>query len=369
VKKNFFLVAGSLFTLFLFGELVLFRWFLLPSDIPNIEQDSQTQVLKYRSGEGGVWRIRDHTRAQYRINNKGWNSARDYEVEKTSKKRIAIIGDSYIEALQVDYTDSLAERLEGKANYEVLRFGISGAPLSQYLFMYEHEVLRYKPDLVVFNIVNNDFLESFKGSQSGTFTNSFAKWELHPDGSVHLVMPAPYRWTFKTLIKKTATFRYLVARMHVRPETIWRRISATRSKLMGGTRSAKGFEGNIDVAQLDHEKVLMAISIFVDQLKGLTEERVKVVILMDGKRDFVELDCLNSYSNGAMAFAVEKMRDEVTRAGFEFIELGPVFKASWCSGKTDLSVRNDGHWTKYAHDLVATHLQKYLSSLEFGGSP
>jgi hypothetical protein len=43
---------------------------------------------------------------------------------------------------------------------EVLRFGMDGAPLSQYLHVLRHEVRAFKPDVVLVQLIHNDFDES-----------------------------------------------------------------------------------------------------------------------------------------------------------------------------------------------------------------
>lgn len=52
----------------------------------------------------------------------------------TIHRRIAMVGDSYVNSLHVDYDSSFGERLETEVTeagdpVEVYRFGISGAPL------------------------------------------------------------------------------------------------------------------------------------------------------------------------------------------------------------------------------------------------
>ena len=71
----------------------------------------------------------------YSINSRGWRDE-DHEIEKPEGKfRIAVIGDSYVEALQVPLEDTfwkVAERdlnsvADSSVDVEVLAFGISGA--------------------------------------------------------------------------------------------------------------------------------------------------------------------------------------------------------------------------------------------------
>lgn len=96
--------------------------------------------------------MRDEIAAPYAINAQCWNSGvGDYALKsKPGVARIAIVGDSYVEALQVPHDHSMGEHLAallGKDGpVEVYRFGISGAPLSQYMYVIDREVVRYRPD-------------------------------------------------------------------------------------------------------------------------------------------------------------------------------------------------------------------------------
>ncbi|MDG2450089.1 MAG: hypothetical protein P8M34_10640 [Saprospiraceae bacterium] len=366
MKSNLLLVVGSLVGMILFGELVVFRFLLLPSDIPRIEQKGSPGVLSYKPKQEGIWRIRNHTQAPYRINSAGWNSAFDYDLPRTPNRRIAIIGDSYIEALQVPFSESVAELLAEETRFEVYRFGISGAPLSQYLYMLEHEVLPYSPDVVVFNIVYNDFLESFEGSQRGTYTKSFAKWRLDSDGVVTEVTPIDYDETLRSLIKRTATFRYLVARMHVRPSTLWRRVSQMFETEKGRETLTKRYVGNVSVAEIDQQKIKWAITFFIKRLRQLLHQETKTLILVDGKRDLSEEDCRDGQVAGAMDFAVKHFEQETLTTNFAFVSLAEIFRTAWCSDKLELSIPNDGHWTKYTHALIADQIKNYLNSVGFG---
>ncbi len=74
--------------------------------------------------------------------------------------RIALVGDSLVEALQVDFSKTAGSLLERRLNaqerrdqlrsdrYEVLNFGISNFGVGQYLLVWEHYVRRFTPDYV-----------------------------------------------------------------------------------------------------------------------------------------------------------------------------------------------------------------------------
>src|SRR4029077_3989654 len=138
--------------------------------------------------------------------------------------RIAIVGDSYVEALQVAYDRSLGERLagdlaEGASAVEVYRFGISGAPMSQYLQMIENEVVHYRPDWVVVLIVHNDFDESYK-FKPGRYTSSFLKLRVEEGRVVGETPPLPWHPGALEWLRQTATARFFLYRWQVRPEFI-----------------------------------------------------------------------------------------------------------------------------------------------------
>ena len=150
VKNIFYnfltLVLSIIFTLLVL-EFIVFRFILSASFIP--ENEMKNKIIKFIPNQEGIFLEKNEVRTHVKINEDGWNSEHSkYTEEKNQKKRIAIIGDSFVEALMVDYNNSVAEQLERNLeNTEVYRFAISGAPLSQYLHILRHEVIKYKPDV------------------------------------------------------------------------------------------------------------------------------------------------------------------------------------------------------------------------------
>ena len=97
-------------------------------------------------------------RAYVQVNRAGFRD-REHELKKPADTfRIAVLGDSFAEAVQVSREDTFwsvlerrlaaAPRFEGK-EVELLNFGISGHGTAQQLQMLRHYVLPYEPDVVV----------------------------------------------------------------------------------------------------------------------------------------------------------------------------------------------------------------------------
>ncbi|MDP7370996.1 MAG: hypothetical protein QF919_10955 [Nitrospinota bacterium] len=86
-------------------------------------------------------------------------------------KRILIIGDSFIEAPQINNLDDLLSfRLEklinrggpGCMGWEVIPVGMSGMGTAQHLILYEKFARDFKPDIVIYVMVYNDMGDNLK---------------------------------------------------------------------------------------------------------------------------------------------------------------------------------------------------------------
>ena len=96
--------------------------------------------------------------AYIRINSHGYRGP-DFSVEKPDNViRIAVLGDSMVEARQVNFADTAWQRLEklvptcsdlsGK-RLQVLNFGVGGYGTTQELLTLRRDVLRFQPDIVL----------------------------------------------------------------------------------------------------------------------------------------------------------------------------------------------------------------------------
>jgi hypothetical protein len=111
---------------------------------------------KLRPGAEG-W-FREEGEAFIKINKDGWRD-REWTREKpVGTKRIAILGDSYAEALQVPQDSTFWSVLERELNackafggmqVEVMNFGVSGYGTAQELLVFQGLAWRYMPDVVI----------------------------------------------------------------------------------------------------------------------------------------------------------------------------------------------------------------------------
>ena len=337
-------------------ELVLFRFILLPSDVPgNIYLDG---LVRLQPGSEGVWRVGDDVAGRFRINAQGWNSGHAaYEsAPPEGVGRIAIIGDSFVEALQVSFDASLAERLEesGKGRLQVYRFGVSGAPLSHYLHMARHVARTYHPDMIVLVLVHNDFDESF-GLVPGRYTSSFLKFRMDGDQVAAEIQPAPYRATWRDWLRQTATLRYLYYRQKLNPAAVLSLVPPATSPV---------YQANValDAVVAQRASIIGATGYAFDQFQKLAHEQsFRPLLIMDGDRRSIEagMDSAPLYTDGALW--LNAMASEMAgKAGLTFINLHPLFLADWRLNHQPLNFVSDNHWNEHGHRVAAQALEAYV---------
>jgi lysophospholipase L1-like esterase len=104
---------------------------------------------------GTHWYARDFS-VRIRTNSLGFRDLERHPAKAEGTVRVALLGDSFVEAVQVPFEKTaghlLELRLEGSrqsARFEVLNFGISNYGVGQYLLVWERFVSDFDPDYVV----------------------------------------------------------------------------------------------------------------------------------------------------------------------------------------------------------------------------
>lgn len=90
---------------------------------------------------------------EVRINSLGFRDLERDEAKPEGTVRVALLGDSMVEAIQVPFEKTAGQLLERKlerrgGHCEVLNFGISNYSVGQYLLVWEAYVERFRPDSV-----------------------------------------------------------------------------------------------------------------------------------------------------------------------------------------------------------------------------
>jgi hypothetical protein len=356
LKNIVFVTIPMLLVFFILLEIVS-RIFFPGQEEPKSIYDEKTRLVKFNRDNGtrGLWTNGNFAqqRGRWRINNDGWNSPIDYFAEKKpGVKRIAVIGDSYIEAWQVDaeksYPSLVADSLG--PNYEVYSFGISGSPLSQYLHMSRYVDSLYSPDIYVFNLIHNDFHESINGL---SYNPMFLTIKINKDSSFTEVQPVKPERTYNkipggSLLRKSSFFRYVYYNLHLMEKFKSRKVAA------------KSVEMNVNLNDiLDRQDSLRAVTGYL--LKKIKSElgNKEVIFVMDGPRSSIYK---GEVEKAHVARLNNMVAEQCKALNFPFIDLTPFMVKDFQKNGKRFESKYDNHWDYYGHQFVAGVVYNYFKN-------
>jgi len=332
---------------------VFFRIGIPASDPPRGFFDEKESMYYFSNDkENGIYTIGKFAtiRTKWRINNMHWNYPIDYH-QIDDRKLIAVIGDSYIEAFQVDvgknYPFLLREKL--KNDYEVYAFGVSGAPLSQYLHISRYVKRHFDADILIFNLIHNDFEESIHELEPDH--GRFFQVSIGDNGSIKEQMPQPnYSYPqyklWKRIIYKSALFRYIYLNCTFRESV---------DKLL---KTNKNYESNINTDNVNSNKELIfkATNYLVKTIREENSDK-RVIFVFDAPR-FAIYDNILDKSN--IRWMNKMMGTICANNNVEYIDLAPFMEEDYRKMSIKFNFDIDGHWNEYGHKFVGNVLFQYL---------
>lgn len=187
--RNAFLVLGSLAFAGVLAEATLR---LIGFEYPSFYLHDRVTGNALRPGAEGWWR--EEGESFVHINSAGMRDDRDANAEKPPEVfRVAVLGDSYVEALQVPVERTFWRLLEAKlqacgfANgqrIEVLGFGVSGYSTAQELLTLRTRANGYRPDLVLLAFTSGNDVRDNSKEIAGAYPRPY--FDVNPDGSIGL---------------------------------------------------------------------------------------------------------------------------------------------------------------------------------------
>lgn len=155
-------------TVFLAAGIALLEWFLPIAGVGQEEflQPDTKLGCRHIPGKYVVWRMEGFSRGN--LNSTGLRDI-EHKLEKTPGTiRVALLGDSSTEGLQVPLADTYARIVEqqlnnsGNQKYEVINFACSSYSTGQQHEQFLNEVSTYKPDITVLLYNRGDAVENIR---------------------------------------------------------------------------------------------------------------------------------------------------------------------------------------------------------------
>jgi len=296
----------------------------------------------YVYSAGWNFAIRSHKHA----NNYGFNNVADYHPEEKTPL-FMVIGDSFVEAHEVDAGQSAAELLHASLGGagRVYSIGLSGAALSQYLATADYACRTFRPGALAFVIIGNDFDESLlKYNQSPNLHH------FDPQGRL---VPADYELsTTKKVLRHSAFIRYVMYNM-----VTGARLKQIRDMLRNDGAVASAQAASDEERLRDSQR---AVDYFLAQLpEHCNVAPSAILFVLDGMRpDIYSAATLAVAEKGFQARMRAYFTARATARGYEVRDMQPVFIERHARDGARFEFPTDRHWNALGHRLVADEVRK-----------
>jgi len=289
--------------------------------------------------QGALFQIR----ARKRTNNYGYLADVDYR--PSGRPKMVVIGDSYVEARQIENSRSmhgLLHAIAAENSAEVYGIGSAGSALPQYLAYARYALEEFEPASLCIVIIGNDFDESLAAYKTEPGFHYFKKTDRG-----YQTVRLDFEPTVLTrFLRSFALVRYLYLNVC---------IDRIRFALPLKPHDSPAHVGNV-ARHADHEKILRsreAVDFFLESLAAVAGG-IPVLFVVDGLRPALYED---ENCGRATASYFADMRSyfqfRAQEKNFEVIDLNPIFCEHFHATGERLEFPGDGHWNERGHRLAA----------------
>jgi lysophospholipase L1-like esterase len=323
---------------------------LVPTtDIPWYRPD---EVVGYglEPNQQGRW-ISPVAQGSYHINRQGFNNEHEYtEAREPGLYRVAVLGDSFVEAFQVQrgqrFFDLLETKLKAEGlDTEVYTFGASGYGTGQEMLLLDSEVLRYRPDLVLVVFVENDLNDTACVlPQSG----DEPCFKLDEQGQLGVVPVPPHKRNLAArVLLRSAAARYILMQ---------RRVLDRLRSLGGGTRRSSIGDIYLKEPPTEWREAWRVVDACLARMAGRCREANTPFLITN----HVQMDLLrpSEGTNGEVDLdePARILGGIVRSRDIDFVDLTGAFRRAAAIDAEPLTIPGDGHWSVRGHRLVAEAL-------------
>ncbi len=348
-------VAVGLIVVFLAAEVVS-RFLPVQTGLRALPVSDHNPVMRFTPNRPYVfsrgWNFTVVNRGL--VNNYGFVNDQSYMPEATAPL-LAIIGDSFIEAVMVPYAETVQGRLAALVGERgrVYSFASSGSPLSQYLAYAQYVRDTFRPRAMAFLVIGNDFDESLLKYKAAPGFHYFRE----EGGSLALARIDYQPGLLRRIARESAFVRYIMSNMY---------LIEVAAAAVGERRAAapptSRYIGNVP-ARTSPERVAdskRAIRAFFDELpKRSGLDNTRIVFIVDGMRP-------NLYTEEGLKAAEGSYYDEMRRSflkeahvrGYETVDMQPLFVSRHRANGSRFEFATDGHWNGTGHGVAAEALSQ-----------
>lgn len=337
------LIASLLFTMLLAEGLL--RLFPLP--LPDRFFEPNQEFGWFHTPGRVGWHRTPELEVPIEINQLGLRDEDHGYAKPADTTRLLLVGDSFVEGLQVRHPATVDEQLEAMLNarsshpVQVLNAGVSRFGTDNELLFLQQEGLRYQPDLVILFFFYNDLFDNLEEPY----------FELSDEG-LSAVQPAP----FNPLGPAERLRGWLWD--HFR---LYRLGAVVVSAITGGG-GAPEREGELPFLVTDAAQRRYSLDLtvaLIERMAQLCEEHEAAFLVVGVS----ERSATRSSDGSAASRINQSIGERLAEVGIHYLDLSAAFRQRYLQTGEELFWPGDAHWNAAGHRLAAVEL---LSTLEEG---
>ncbi len=334
-------------------------------------------------GDRGWWTQEDREFVvPVQINHQGLRDVEHAYAKAPGVFRILVLGDSFVEAMQVPLETVFTRLLEQQLNrdgaspqVEVVSAGVSGYGTAGELLYFEREGKRYQPDVVLLAFYPGNDVKNCSPTLEEKLKPVYAA-----DGTLQRVTGETPRKAVKgwrRLLAHSAAYHYFRQVLLVRHPDLAKglvRHGLLRTEAVRTATERNGVPIEYGVyapeVQPEWQDAWQHTEDLLEQLhRSVTANGARLVVAVLSGRDQVypqwwdEIVRAHPGMQGkSWDLDVPQRRIEAWCAahGVSCVSLAPAFRAAVARGEDALYYHHDGHWTASGHRLAATVLADFL---------
>ncbi|MGB8686729.1 MAG: SGNH/GDSL hydrolase family protein [Microcoleus sp.] len=336
---------------------------------------------KLKPGASGEWK--GEGESFVRVNSQGLRDREHTKAKPPNTLRVAVLGDSFTEAIHVPIEQTFWSKLErklgncqavkGRKNVEVINFGVQGYGTAQELIMLRKKVWDYHPDIVVLAFfIGNDVINNSPKLEYDLYRPFFvydASGKLVPDMSFRNLRPIDRNSYAVSFVDKIPT--WLVNNSRILQVVKKAELGIKKQQLSNDftNLSAQNFKEPTDAAWQDAWKVTEGL--IVTMRDEVVQKGADFLVVTIGDPTQVHPDVAMRQkflkeNNIQDLFYPNRRLDKLgITQGFRVLSLAEQFqgytdKYQVCAHGFENYVNCGGHWNELGHRLASIMIGRNL---------
>jgi len=357
MKKIFFkLSIMMLFLIFLLeiSSIILIRLKLLPNGI-------STSTTLVPDKNYGFWHHKNRTfnlaspcwSSKVSYNNFGMRSAKDFKL-KSNKKRIAILGDSMSENIEVSDGEDFGSLLQHKnPNYEVLNFSVRSTGLGDQIELFNGFVKKFEPNVIFLFLSDNDLEDNYYLNKR----KSQIKYKINQDTVERIPINKNFFSKQDSLKHKIKNKHLIFIKEKSKTYILYSRLKAHIRYLKYKINNADDLNLKKNDDYIDYEQKKIVYKYLVNKFKKSLDENQSLYVFVNPRPKILSEKFYPEKKNIEVMKKIwgDSVIDPTINA-IKFLKSENRYKSPF------LSFSCDGHFSKYGANYMATFVTDYFSN-------